>query len=42
MSLTKLSLGGKNGAISKLFLPRESFVNDIPAGDVKIEKLFMA
>jgi hypothetical protein len=32
MSLTKLSLGGNNGDIYTLFLPRESLVSDIPAG----------
>ncbi len=40
MSLTKLSLGGNYDVIYKLFLPRESFLNDIPAGDGNIEKLF--
>jgi hypothetical protein len=33
MSLTKLSLGGNNDVIYKLFPPRESLVGDIPAGD---------
>jgi len=36
MSLTKLSLGGNNDVIHKLFLPRESLVSDIPAGDGNI------
>jgi hypothetical protein len=36
MSLNKLSWPG----ISKLFLDRESLVNDIPAGDRKIVSLF--
>jgi hypothetical protein len=40
MSFTKLSLGGNNDVIYKLFPPRESLVSDIPAGDGKIEKLF--
>jgi hypothetical protein len=40
ISLTKLSLGGNYDAIYKLFLPRESLVSDIPAGDGNIEKLF--
>jgi hypothetical protein len=40
MSLTKLSLGGNNDLIYKLFPPRESLVSDIPAGDGNIEKLF--
>jgi hypothetical protein len=39
MSLTKLSLGGNYDVIYKLFLPRESFVRDISAGDGNIEKL---
>jgi hypothetical protein len=30
MSLTKLSLGGNNDVIYKLFPPRESVVSDIP------------
>jgi hypothetical protein len=34
---TKLSLGGKNYVITELFLPRESLVSDIPAGDGKRE-----
>jgi hypothetical protein len=41
MSLTKLSLGGNYYFIYKLFLPRESLVSDIPAGDGNIEKLFL-
>jgi hypothetical protein len=41
MSLTKLSLGGNNYVIYKLFPPRESLVSDIPAGDGNIEKLFL-
>jgi hypothetical protein len=41
MSSTKLSLFGKYDVIYKLFLPRESLVSDIPAGDGKIEKLFL-
>jgi hypothetical protein len=40
MSLTKLSLGGNNDVIYKLFPPRKSLVSDIPAGDGNIEKLF--
>jgi hypothetical protein len=40
MSLTKLSLGGNYDVIYELFLPRESLVSDIPAGDGNIEKLF--
>jgi hypothetical protein len=40
MSLTKLSLGGNNDGIYKLFPPRERLVSDIPAGDGNIEKLF--
>jgi hypothetical protein len=39
MSLTKLSLGGNNDVIYKLFPPRESLVRDIPAGSGNIEKL---
>ncbi len=35
--LTKLSLGGNNDAIYKLFQPRESLVSNIPAGDGNIE-----
>jgi hypothetical protein len=41
MSLTKLSLGGNNDVIYKLFPPRESLVSDIPAVDGNIEKLFL-
>jgi hypothetical protein len=41
MSLTKLSLDGSYGVIYTLFLPRESLVCDIPAGDGNIEKLFL-
>jgi hypothetical protein len=40
MSLTKLSLGGNNDGIYKLFSPRESLVSDISAGDGNIEKFF--
>jgi hypothetical protein len=40
MSLTKLSLGGNYDVIYKLFLPMESLVSDIPAGDGNIEKFF--
>jgi hypothetical protein len=39
-SLTKLSLGGNNDVIFKLFLPRKSLESDISAGDENIEKLF--
>jgi hypothetical protein len=38
---TKLSLGGNNDVIYKLFPPGESLVSDIPAGDGNIEKLFL-
>jgi hypothetical protein len=41
VSLTKLSLDGNYDVIYKLFLHRESLVNDIPAGDGNIEKLFL-
>jgi hypothetical protein len=41
MSHTKLSLGGNYDVVYKLFLPRESLVSDIPAGDENIEKLFL-
>ncbi len=41
MSLTKLSLGGNNDVMYKLFLPRESLASDIPAADGNIEKLFL-
>jgi hypothetical protein len=40
MSLTKLSLGGNNDVIYKLFPPRESLVSDIPAGDGNIKSFF--
>jgi hypothetical protein len=40
MSLTKLSLGGNNDVIYKLFPPRKSLVSDILDGDGDIEKLF--
>jgi hypothetical protein len=39
MSLCKLSLGGNNDVIYKLFPPRESLFSDIPAGEGNIEKL---
>jgi hypothetical protein len=42
MSLTKLSLGGNNDVIYKLFPPRQSLVSDIPPGDRNIEKLFFS
>ncbi len=38
---TKLSLGGNNGVITELFLPRGSLVSDIPAGDGKLVNLFL-
>jgi hypothetical protein len=38
--LTKLSLGGNYDVIYKLFLPRESLVRDIPAGEGNIESFF--
>jgi hypothetical protein len=41
MSLTKLSLGGNYDFKYKLFLPRESWVSDISAGDGNIEKHFL-
>jgi hypothetical protein len=41
MSLTKLSLGGKNLYKTSLFPPRESLVSDIPAGDGKMANLFL-
>jgi hypothetical protein len=41
MPLAKLSLGGNNDVIYKLFPPRESLVSDIPAVDGNIEKLFL-
>jgi hypothetical protein len=40
MSLTKLSLGGNNDVIYKLFPSREILVSDILARDGNIEKLF--
>ncbi len=40
MSLTKLSQGGNNDVIYKLFPPRETLVSDIPAGYGNIKKLF--
>jgi hypothetical protein len=40
MSLTKVSLGGNYDLIYKLFLPWESLVSDILAGDRNIEKPF--
>jgi hypothetical protein len=40
MSLTKLSLGGNNDVINKLFPPKGSLVSDIPSGEGNIEKLF--
>jgi hypothetical protein len=40
MSLTKLSLGGNNDVIYKVFPPRESLASDIPAGEGNIEQLF--
>jgi hypothetical protein len=41
MSLTKLSLGGNYDVIYTFFLPRESLVSDIPAGDGNIKQLFL-
>jgi hypothetical protein len=41
ISLTKLSLGGNNDVIYKLFPPRENLASDISAGDGNIEKLFL-
>jgi hypothetical protein len=41
MSLTKLSLGGNNDVIYKLFPPRKILVSDVPAGDGNIEKVFL-
>jgi hypothetical protein len=38
---TKLSLGGNNGVITELFLPRGSLVSDIPAGDGELVNLFL-
>jgi hypothetical protein len=40
MSLPKLSLGGNNDVIYKLFPPRESLVSGIPAWYGNIRKLF--
>jgi hypothetical protein len=40
MSLTKLSLGGNNDVIYKLFPPGESLVSDIPVGDRNVESFF--
>jgi hypothetical protein len=40
MSLTKLSLGGNNDVIYKLFPPREILVIDIPAGDGNTKAFF--
>jgi hypothetical protein len=37
---TKISMGGNNDVITELFLPRESLVSDIPAGDGKLVNLF--
>jgi hypothetical protein len=33
-------MGGNYDVIYKLFLPRESLVSDIPAGNGNVEKLF--
>jgi hypothetical protein len=41
MSLTKLSLGKSKDVIYKLFLPRESLVGDIPAGNGNVANLFL-
>ncbi len=41
MSCTKLSLGGNNDVIYKLFPPWECLVSDIPAADGNVEKLFL-
>ncbi len=41
MSLTKLSLGGNNDVIYKLFPARKSLVSDIPAWDGKTANLFL-
>jgi hypothetical protein len=38
---TKLSLGGNNDVTTELFLPRESLVSDITAGDRKLVSLFL-
>jgi len=40
ISLTKLSLGGNNDVIYKLFPPRESLAGDIPVGDGNIKRFF--
>jgi hypothetical protein len=40
MSFTKLSLGGNNDVMYKLFQPMESLVSDIPSRDGNIDKLF--
>jgi hypothetical protein len=40
MSLNKKYKGGNYDVIYKLFMPRESLVSDIPAGDGNIGKLF--
>ncbi len=39
---TKLSLGGNNDVITKLFLPRGSLVSYIPAGDGKLVNLVLS
>jgi hypothetical protein len=41
MSLTDFSLGGNYDVLYKLFLPRESLVSDIQAGDGNIQKIFL-
>ena len=41
MSLTKLSLGGKNDVMYKLCLPGESLASDIPAEDGNIANFFL-
>jgi hypothetical protein len=41
MSLIKLSHGGNNDVIYKLFPLRESLISDIPAGVGNIEQLFL-
>ncbi len=38
---TKLSLGGNNDVITKLFLPSGSLVSDILAGDGKLVNIFL-
>jgi hypothetical protein len=40
MSFTKLSLGGNNDVMYKLFQPMESLASDIPSRDGNIDKLF--